>query len=230
MSWCISTSPMGLPRIRALPAVGKISPISNLMVVDLPAPFGPIKPNTSPISTCMLNPSSEVLFLRCKKPKGYSLVRSSISIAGSGMYSLFASRSSPSMFQHKHVHGVKIQRRQQPDQVSRNQESPRACPICTSSSCGVAGGVIGIGLKFCRSRQLSSIPTCCTQETVHRGAQNFLVEYSRWRISGVYCDNGIPGYPRCCEHQCTRPSSQIYRYREPERHRQLCSLPRATLC
>src|SRR5205814_5135214 len=134
------------------------------------------------------------------------------------------------MFHHKHVHGMKIQRRRQPDQTTQDQESPRPCPICTSSSCAVAGGVIGIGLRFCGSRQLSSIPTCCTHETVHRGAQNFLVEYSRCRISGVYCDNGIPGYPRCCEHQCTRPSSQIYRYREPERHRQLCSLPRATLC
>src|SRR6267154_5665890 len=93
--------------------------------------------------------------------------------------------------------------------IRRTQESPRTCPICTSSGCGPAGGVIGIGFKFCGSRQLSSIPTCCTQETVHRGAQNFLVEYSRRRISGVYCDSGIPGYPRCCEHQCTSPSSQI---------------------
>src|SRR5207253_8577257 len=57
MSRCISTSLIGLPRIRALPAVGKISLISSLMVVDLPAPFGPIKPNTSPVSTCMFSPS-----------------------------------------------------------------------------------------------------------------------------------------------------------------------------
>src|SRR6266853_5674525 len=114
--------------------------------------------------------------------------------------------------------------------VAGNQESPRACPICTSSSCGVAGGVIGKGFRSRGSRQLSSIPTCGTHETVHRGAQNFLVEYSRWRISGVYCASGIPGYPRCCEHQCTSPSSQMYKYREPDRHRQLCSRPRATLC
>jgi hypothetical protein len=80
-------------------------------------------------------------------------------------------------------------------------------PICTKS----AGGDIGIGFKFCGSRQLSSIPICCTQDTVHRGPQNFSVEYSRWRISGVYFANGIPGYPRCCEHQCTRPSSQMYK-------------------
>jgi hypothetical protein len=80
-------------------------------------------------------------------------------------------------------------------------------PICTKS----AGGDIGIGFKFCGSRQLSSIPICCTQDTVHRGPQNFSVKYSRWRISGVYFANGIPGYPRCCEHQCTNPSSQMYK-------------------
>ena len=47
--------------------------------------------------------------------------------------------------------------------------------------------------------------------TVQRGAQNFSVEYSWCRISGEYCANGIPGYPRCCEHQCTRPFSQMYK-------------------
>src|SRR5713101_5860745 len=179
MPRCISTSLIGLPRIRALPAVGKISPIKSLMVVDLPAPFGPINPNTSPVSTCIFSPSSEVLFLRFKNPKGYSLVRFSISIATCGMSSLLASRASPSIAQQKIVRGEKIHRRKQ--------------------------------LRFGGSRQLSSIPTCCTQETVQRGAQNFLVEYSRCRISGVYCANGIPGYPRCCEHQCTSPSSQIYK-------------------
>ena|SRR5437016_11919319 len=112
MSRCISTSLIGLPRIRALPAVGKINPISSLMVVDLPAPFGPIKPNTSPISTYIVSPSSEVLFLRWRKPKGYSLVRLSISMAGLGMYLLLASRDLPSIFLRKHVRGVKIHRRQ----------------------------------------------------------------------------------------------------------------------
>src|SRR5260370_2510137 len=112
----------------------------------------------------------------------------------------------------------------------QNHESPRTCPICTSSACGPAGGVIGIGFRFCGSRQLSSIPTCCTHETVQRGAQNFFVEYSRWRISGVYCASGIPGYPRCCEHQCTSPSSHMYRLRDSERQRHLCSFPRATFC
>src|SRR5713226_1003869 len=113
MSRCISTSLIGLPRIRALPAVGKISPIRSLMVVDLPAPFGPIKPNTSPDSTCMFSPSSDVFFLRCKKPKGYSLVRFSISIAGLGMYSLLASRGWPSIAQQEDVHGEKTQSREQ---------------------------------------------------------------------------------------------------------------------
>src|SRR6266478_3349652 len=93
MSRCISTSLIGFPRIRALPAVGKIRRISSLIVVDLPAPFGPINPNTSPVFTCIFNPSSDVLFLRFKNPKGYTLVRFSISIAASGMSSLLAKSS-----------------------------------------------------------------------------------------------------------------------------------------
>src|SRR6266481_4618825 len=62
------------------------------------------------------------------------------------------------------------------DQTIQTQESPRTCAICTNSACGVAGGTIGIGWRFCGSRQLSRMPTCCTHETVHRAAQNFLVE------------------------------------------------------
>src|SRR5215470_580856 len=90
MSRCISMSLMGLPRMRALPAVGKISRMSSLMVVDLPAPFGPMKPNTSPVSTCMFRPSREVFFRRCRNPWGYSLVRFSVSIAGAVMLSFLA--------------------------------------------------------------------------------------------------------------------------------------------
>src|SRR5260370_21088388 len=111
MSRCISPSLIGFPRIRALPAVGKMSRISSLIVVDLPAPFGPINPNTSPAFTCIFNPSSDVLFLRFKNPKGYSLVRFSISIAAFGMSLLLASRASPSIAQQKNVHGEKIERK-----------------------------------------------------------------------------------------------------------------------
>ena len=127
------------------------------------------------------------------------------------------------------VRGVKHQGENYTKRTAKNQESPRPCPICTSCAGGDAG-VIGIGFRFCGSRQLSKIPTCCTHETVHRAAQNFSVKYSRCRISGVYCASGIPGYPRCCEHQCTSPSSQMYSYREPDRQRHSCSFPRATLC
>src|SRR5258707_8661840 len=113
MSRCIATSLIGFPRTRALPAVGKMSRISSLIVVDLPAPFGPINPNTSPVFTCIFSPSTDVLFFRFKNPKGYSLVRFSISIAASGMSSLLASRDSQSIAQQKIVHGEKIQRRKQ---------------------------------------------------------------------------------------------------------------------
>jgi len=60
-------------------------PMSSLMVVLLPAPFGPSKPNTSPSCTCMVRPSSEVFFFRWRKPWGYSLARFSVSIAGAGI-------------------------------------------------------------------------------------------------------------------------------------------------
>ncbi len=39
---------MGASKILALPDVGKMSPISILMVVVFPAPFGPTKPKISP--------------------------------------------------------------------------------------------------------------------------------------------------------------------------------------
>src|SRR6266403_4903645 len=98
---------------------------------------------------------------------------------------------------------------------AREETTPfqlRSVPICTKS-CDTDGGGGGIGIGFfvCGSRQLSSIAICCTHETVHRGAQYLSVEYSCRRISGVYCASGIPGYPRCCEHQCTKPSSQTYK-------------------
>ena len=37
--------------MRAVPAVGIMNPASMRMVVDLPAPFGPRKPSTSPRDT-----------------------------------------------------------------------------------------------------------------------------------------------------------------------------------
>ena len=38
----------------AVPAVGVMKPVSIRMVVDLPAPFGPRKPSTSPRLTAKL--------------------------------------------------------------------------------------------------------------------------------------------------------------------------------
>src|SRR6266404_3800438 len=89
MSRRIDTSLTGLPSIRALPAVGKMMPISSLMVVLLPAPFGPKNPNTSPSSTCMVKPSSDVFLCKCRNPCGYSLERFSISMAGAVMAYFF---------------------------------------------------------------------------------------------------------------------------------------------
>src|SRR5277367_5920327 len=96
MSRCISMSVIGLPRICALPASGKIRPTSSLIVVDFPAPFGPRNPNTSPSSTCMLRSSSDFFFLRFRNPYGYSFDRFSISMAAFLMPLFFVTLLSPS--------------------------------------------------------------------------------------------------------------------------------------
>src|ERR1035437_6278573 len=46
--WACSTSETGTPASHACPAVGRMSPSSRRMVVDLPAPLGPRKPKISP--------------------------------------------------------------------------------------------------------------------------------------------------------------------------------------
>src|ERR1700722_11240427 len=47
-------------------------------------------------------------------------------------------------------------------------------PICTNCApAATGGGDIGFGFNVCFPRPLSSIPTCCTHDTVHFGAQNF---------------------------------------------------------
>ena len=62
------------PQMRAVPAVGVMKPASMRMVVDLPAPFGPRKPSTSPRATL-----NDTLSTAVKPPK--RLVRPSISIS-----------------------------------------------------------------------------------------------------------------------------------------------------
>src|SRR5438876_8941257 len=46
------------PRRSMLPAVGASKPVSILMVVDLPAPFGPRKPKNWPAATWRSTPST----------------------------------------------------------------------------------------------------------------------------------------------------------------------------
>ncbi len=70
MSLCIPTSVMGRPRILALPEVGKIIPINNLIVVDFPAPLGPKNPNDSPSSIRIDRFSRERFVFRWRKPVG----------------------------------------------------------------------------------------------------------------------------------------------------------------
>ena len=66
--------PTSWPQIRAVPEVGGMKPASMRMVVDLPAPFGPRNPSTSPRAT--LNDTSSTAMRWPKR-----LVRCSISIS-----------------------------------------------------------------------------------------------------------------------------------------------------
>ncbi len=61
--WRFSSSapaPNGWPRIAMLPALGSRSPVSILMVVDLPAPFGPRKPKNWPEATLSVTSATAV--------------------------------------------------------------------------------------------------------------------------------------------------------------------------
>src|SRR5256885_16975046 len=51
-------SSMSKPPTVTLPSVGGMKPVSMRMLVDLPAPFGPRKPSTSPCSTENETPST----------------------------------------------------------------------------------------------------------------------------------------------------------------------------
>src|SRR5690606_9029992 len=68
----------------ARPPLGWIRPISIFMVVVLPAPLGPRKPNTSPGSTAKLMPSTATVRLR-RNPRTNSLRRFSTSSTALGI-------------------------------------------------------------------------------------------------------------------------------------------------
>src|SRR6478736_3839330 len=54
----IGFSTMSLPPTETLPSVGAMKPVIMRIEVDLPAPFGPRKPSTSPRSTAKDIPST----------------------------------------------------------------------------------------------------------------------------------------------------------------------------
>ena len=89
-SWlrCPNTTPMrrasarrsrtgSSPHTRARPAVGTSTPVSILIVVDLPAPFGPRKPTASPAAMVSVTPSTAVT--RFRRATTNVLVRPSVS-------------------------------------------------------------------------------------------------------------------------------------------------------
>ena len=58
VSATVPMPPMSLPLKRTLPALGWRTPVSTLMSVDLPAPFGPMMETNSPSWIDRLTPSS----------------------------------------------------------------------------------------------------------------------------------------------------------------------------
>src|SRR5215470_17033634 len=66
---CLMRAPsvrMSRPTTEPLPAVGRTSPVSILIVVVFPAPFGPRKPNTSPRRTLNVTASTAVKAAYCR--------------------------------------------------------------------------------------------------------------------------------------------------------------------
>ena len=80
-----------MPATRALPLSGRLSVVRILIVVDLPAPFGPSRPNTVPAVAPNESPSS------ARTPLPYVFVRSIASIADPSVVAtaLPSSRSLP---------------------------------------------------------------------------------------------------------------------------------------
>lgn len=168
---------MDFPRIRAVPDVGKIKRISNLIVVDFPAPL-----------------ARETQTRRRFAP-AYSGFPGNVSFSGAGTrtgspwrgfrfqwrewaYS-YCSRAVP---HRQRTPGVSVRQQQCPKKQKRGFPrlfSPASLPgrqrsslhllICTRPL-RLVSTACWIGFKVCSARQLSRIPTCCTQLTVHLGA------------------------------------------------------------
>src|ERR1700726_4950739 len=69
---------MSWPSNRTLPEVEMRSPVRQLKKVDLPAPFGPIRPRMSPCSSI-----TEAASTALKLPKAFVMSRASRSMGGS---------------------------------------------------------------------------------------------------------------------------------------------------
>ena len=71
------------PATRAVPLVGSSRVHSMRMVVDLPAPLGPSRPNTSPRGTCKLTPATAVNRRGSRRgPKGQRRRRPAFAASG----------------------------------------------------------------------------------------------------------------------------------------------------
>ena len=73
---------IGCPSNDALPLVGEMRPVSILIVVVLPAPFGPRKPKISPRFTVKLTPRTASTFF---PENGFLKVFASLSTTSTGL-------------------------------------------------------------------------------------------------------------------------------------------------
>src|SRR5256886_13869508 len=88
---CIGSRRTSNPATDASPSVMSVKPVSNLIIVVLPAPFGPSRPKTMPEATFRVTWSTAVSF-------PYTFVRFSVTIALSVMVHPVSLRKNPQHF------------------------------------------------------------------------------------------------------------------------------------
>src|SRR5256885_7867316 len=88
---CIGSRRTSNPATDASPSVMSVKPVSNLIIVVLPAPFGPRRPKTVPEATFRVTWSTAVSF-------PYTFVRFSVTIALSVMVHPVSLRKNPQRF------------------------------------------------------------------------------------------------------------------------------------
>src|SRR4029079_8468324 len=81
MSTLVDSSPAGSPNTRASPSVGRAIPSNSLIVVVLPAPLRPRKPQIDPAGTARSSPRSASTAPQCLRSPAVSMISVSATIA-----------------------------------------------------------------------------------------------------------------------------------------------------